>query len=474
MALLYDQDTELKAIISIVDDRVPEKYRTSLLGRLTSEHFHNAPTLAAFNRVSSIAKKRYEILTRDELVADPVIDEDLRDILRTNFKKVKPCKNQKQIRSVINVLDKYRKIRSVYGIANDSFKELDKTEVDIDSLLSEITEAVAKANSGLNDDQFFLNFGKNDTSDKIIERLLTNEKPTRIPTGYAEYDSRNGGVPEKGVMIIAATTSGGKSTVAMNLGAQFYLKQNKSVCRISLEMDDMAETRRLASHLTRIPFSKFQSGKLSSMDKQTLKRKMKEFSEHGVKHGIVYTSISPDKGVTSEEAFAMVAPFGYNIIMIDYIGLLAGMDAKSQWFQLSEVAAAAKRFSSAHNCLVVVLAQLDDTTEGLRYSKGIKEHADTMWKWSYVKPEQRELHILPIRCDKDRDGEVFSFELAERFDVMTAENLQDTGYSPESGSSYSEEEDEEDEKPTKKKKRKKGKRKDYDEDQEEPTSYALT
>ena len=52
-----------------------------------------------------------------------------------------------------------------------------------------------------------------------------------------------------------------------------------------------------------------------------------------------------------------------------------------------------------------------------------------MWSWNYSKKEQREIRILPINVDKARDGELFTFELGERFDIMMAENIEgDSGY----------------------------------------------
>ncbi len=110
-----------------------------------------------------------------------------------------------------------------------------------------------------------------------------------------------------------------------------------------------------------------------------------------------------------------------------------------------------------------------------------------MWQWNYTKPEQRELRILPVRVEKDRDGEVFNFELAERYDIMTADNMPDAQYSPE---------DEDEDAPTKKSKKGKGsgksgksgkskdkdgkpkkakkRRLDDDDDEDTTASYALT
>lgn len=474
MALLYDQETELKTLKTIVDGRVPEHHRAALLGKLSFEHFHDAACQAAFKRLSHIAKNRFEILTLREVVSDPSIDEDLRDVLRDNLRKMRPLRNRKELNAATHILDQYRKLRTVYQAAADTLDKFEEPEIDIDSITNKLADAVSKANSGLAEDQFYLHFGESDSSSDIIDRILLNEKAVRIPSGFETYDKENGGLPEQGVFIIAATTSGGKSTVAMNLCAHWYLKQNLSVAKISLEMDDVQETRRLASHLTQIDFSKFVHGRLNMQDKQLVKKKMEEFTAHGKKHGIRYTSLSPTRSMTIDDAFAAVSPFGYKIIAIDYIGLLAGMDASSQWFQLSEVTAQAKRFSRAHNCLVVLLAQLDSNTDQLRYAKGIQEHADTMWRWNYSKQEQRDLHILPIDVAKDRDGKVFQFELAERYDVMTAEDI-----AGDSGGSYSPAEDDEEDVYSPKKKRKKrslgNKRKavEDDEDEDSAETYAL-
>lgn len=484
-ALLYDQDSEIRCIKTLTDESIPAGIRSTLLGKLASDHFYNAPTLAAFNRIDTLAKKRFEIVDLNSLTADPVIDEDLRDILKSQVRKEKSCKNKKQINNLLDVLERYRKIRAVYGIAKDSFAELEKSEVDIDSLLNKVTEAVSRANASLAEDQFFLNFGVNDSSAGIVDAVINRKVSPRIKTGYVEYDKRNGGLPEHGVFIISATTSGGKSVLAMNLAVRLYRKGKKSVCRISLEMDEEQETRRMASHLTKIPFNKFKENKLSMADKANVKKAFEEFSAWGLKHGIAYTTISPTRAVTINDVFRMIKAFSYQIVMIDYIGLLAGMDSESQWFQLSEVAAVSKRFSrEGGKCLVVILAQLDDTTDKLRYSKGIKEHADTMWQWNYTKPEQRDVRILPIRVEKDRDGEVFNFDLAERYDIMSAENM------PDSAVDYSEEDDDASSKKsgkkdkggksgkgkgddTGKKKKKKARATTHDDDDDSPAEYAL-
>lgn len=464
---IFDSDTELRAIFTLTNEKIPEDFRSTFLGSLRTDHFHYPASQQAFNRIKTLASKRFHIIDFNSLVADPVIDEDLRDALKTSRRKLKPLKNEKQISNNLDLLERYRKIRAIYEMSDEALSELQKPEVDVDFLLNKMTDCVTRANASVLQDEFFLTYGTNQSYESIVEEVLNGEQDVRIKTGYKAYDDKSGGVPETGVFILAGTTSGGKSTIAMNLGAYWYEHQQRSVCRISLEMGEKQETRRLMSHLTGIEFNKFKNGTLSDKEKKILRKRLKKFSDHGIKHEIVHTTISPKKTMDADSAFAMIKPYQFDIVMIDYIGLLDGQNANDQWFNLSEIVAISKRFATANNCLVVILAQLDDESEKLRYARGMKEHADVLWKWNYSKPEQRELRILPINVDKDRDSELFGFELAERYDIMTARDMDKesgTGY----GSGY--DDDDEDDVPKKKKKKKRPSFSDDDDDAIEVSS----
>jgi replicative DNA helicase len=486
--LLYDKDSELRVIKTLLTEKIPDEVRSTLLGQLNATHFYYEPTQAAFKRIDMLAKKRFEIVSAHALLADTVIDEDLRDILKSDLKEVKACRSKKHVTEAKDILSRYRKVRTLFELSKGCLDALEESQVDVDQVLDDATATLARAAATGAEDEFFLHFGEGDTSDRVLERILNNEKEPRIPTGYKEYDKRNGGFPDQGVVILAATTSGGKSTVSMNIGAYLYEKQRRSVCRVSLEMGDEQETKRLASHLTGIEFAKFVKGNLSPKDKKKITTRFEKFREFGKKHGIRYTSFSPRNEYTAEETFRVLKPYGYDIIVIDYIGLMKGMASGEQWLNLSEVAAAAKRFSRATDCLVILLAQLDDDSDKLRYSRGMKEHADVVWQWNFAKAEQRELRILPIQVSKDRDGSLFGFDLQERYDVMTAFNMPGTDGDDE----YAPSDDDEDadgfgssKKKKKKKKaasddgksskkKKKKKRPVDDDDDDEVVSYAVT
>lgn len=156
------------------------------------------------------------------------------------------------------------------------------------------------------------------------------------------------------------------------------------------------------------------------------------------KHGINYTTWSPKAGQSMDDVLRMAKPFGYKVIVIDYVGLLEG-SGEDQWKSLLDAVGTAKNFTRQTGTLVIILAQLDSGKDELRYSKGMAEHADTFWKWNYSKDEQRELRRIPVIVAKDRDAPLMTFDLEERFDIMTAYSVGD-GESHGSGNVEYEEE----------------------------------
>lgn len=422
---LYSQDMELRCIVTLTNTKIPEPVRSTLLGKLSKEFFHYPPCSAAFNRIDVIARKRFEIIELSDLLEDPAMEEDFRDILRDS--DVKPCKSKKAITRMVERLDDYRKIRIVYETANSALDKIEGDALDVESLLDEISEKVNKARRDIHEEDQFVVIGKNNNADELVHSVLNSIVDPLIQTGFTKYDDRNGGLPEEGVMIIAATTSGGKSAVLMNLLTNLYMKAKMRVGRISLEMGDKQEMQRLLSKLSGVSFWKIKQNKLSPKEKQRINKAYQEFKQYGEDNGCVFTSISPTRGMTIDDALRMVKPYAFDVLGIDYVSLLEGVDDENQWRVLSSIVRQCKVFSRENKCLVIVLCQLDAETDRIRYSRGMKEHADVMWSWNYTKKEQREIKILPINVDKARDGELFSFELGERFDIMTVENIEGGG-----------------------------------------------
>lgn len=429
---LFSTSLELKAIKSMavshgdgskVDVNKATLVSSFLMASMDESFFHYEPCKAAFNRLITVSRKRSKIISFDDLIEDPALNEEYRDILR-EFKK-KPARTQDAARDLLDQLDTYRKTRHLYYMSKNVIDKLKEPEVDVDALLDETTDRLSHTRSRESMVDALVTIGHQANAEDLADEAMSPEDEVLLKSGFTEFDARNGGLPSEGVMLLAATTSGGKSVTRMNLMHNIYKLNAVSVCTVSLEMNAKKETRRMLSRLTGIPFWKFNKKRLKADEKEFARKKWKSFHKFGVKNECSYSLLCPTRGLSIQQLLMLVKPYGFKAIAIDYIGLLEGVDGADQWKVLSSVTRECKVFSAENKCLVILLAQLDSEDDRIRYSKGILEHADNAWIWNYSKQEQRDLKTLPIKQLKARDQELFPFDLKEHFEIMTVLNPED-------------------------------------------------
>lgn len=433
---LYSQAFELKAIRTITSGagaanaedgtlEINERTKASalLLSSIDESFFYFEPCKAAYSRILTISKKRGQIVTYDDLLEDPALDEEFRDILRENRKKSSLSVDNAQ--RLLEGLDKYRKVRSLYFLAKEVIESVTDTSVDVDALLDKVTNSLTHIRSRDNVGESIRTVGKDANGLDLIDEALSTEDDVLLKTGYREFDEKNGGLPSEGVFILAATTSGGKSVFRMNLMSNIYLLNSVDCLTVSLEMNAKKETRRLLSHKTQIPFWKYVKQRLEKSERRASRKAWRLFHEHGKTNDCRYSILCPSRGVTITQLLMMIKPYGFKAIAIDYISLLEGVSEDNQWRVLGDIVRECKIFTTENHCLIMLLAQLDSEDDRVRYSKAIVEHADNAWTFNYSKPEQRDKHEIPIRQLKARDQEIYGFTLAERYDVMTVMNMDD-------------------------------------------------
>lgn len=418
---LYSQNLEIRAIKTICDPRISRIEREILLGKLDKSYFWFPPSKSAFIRVSSIAQKRTTLIDFDDLIEDPTLEEDYRDILKDS--EVKACRSKKSLATMVTSLSEYRKARYVYKMCKDGIEALKQDKVEIDELLNNLGETIAHARKDITEESKMYAFGHKDNTKTLIHDILHKQKDPLIKTGYTAFDNENGGLPTHGVVILAGTTSGGKSVLAMNILYNAYLSQHISACRVSFEMDDEQEGGRFLSRVSGVPYFKFVQSKLNPREKKFIQRKVKEFRLIGKKTNSRFAQICPTRSMTIDDTLLMIKPFGFKVVAIDYVTLLEGADGDNQANALSSIARKCKLYSKETKTLILLLAQLDSESDKVRYSRAMQEHADVVWVWNYSKPEQRETKIIPIRATKVRQGVLSNFELKDEFDVMKISNL---------------------------------------------------
>lgn len=346
---------------------------TSVIAKCRADSFYNDAAAAAYRRILAVAKTTSEFPSWEEICSDPVIKESHRKELVCSEPKLATDKIKAS--KLVFALDRYRKLRNLYLMCESGIESLSKDSVDIDEVLETSSETLMNLRTNARDlDNQLIHFGKGNNSSGLVKSRLNNTNPNVVPTGFRDYDDMNGGFTYGSLVTIAATTGGGKTAVA---GIQLLINMSayEPTCLVSLEMTAEECTDRILANLGGVKVNKFSMGKLSEEEKKRAALGYSKWVKEQKERDTRYTIWSPDEDVSIEEILYGLLPFGYRVILVDYIGLLKGVDGDDQWRQLSNAARFAKIFAKTHNVIVILLAQSSEEGK-LRYAKAIGEHSN--------------------------------------------------------------------------------------------------
>lgn len=415
---LYSLSLEIKALRTVTSPDIKKAHRISMLGRLSPDLFSSEVTKKAYKRVSKLVETRSMILDWEDLLEDPNLNVDFRDELRDAEEQ--PAKGMKGFERILEPLQKYRKRRTIMTVGRTIAKDLEgsEEEFDEDQYLLEIADKLNQAKGGQQNEKVYSFGGNKSNALKFAQKTLDNPQERLYKTGYKAYDDKNAGLPTSGVFILGASTSGGKSVFSMNLANRIALANGIHCLKITLEMTAEQEMNRMLAMISGVDFWKIKQHNLTKKEKKKVMEAAKMYDKQLRKKGARNSFVSPDRGMTIDDVLYMATAYNAEITVLDYVGLLEGVDDGDQWKNLGSVVRRAKVHSKESNKLIIILVQIDGETGKIRYSQAMKEHADVVWTWNYSDPEIRETKVLPIQVIKVRDGELFEMPLKEVFEKM--------------------------------------------------------
>lgn len=416
MAKLVSTKIELAALRGLCSPN--RRISGTLLAGLDETYFYNEQAQDAYKKILGIMSSTGEAPRWHHLLEDPSLSEDTRDFLKNSRIKIK---KKKQITTAVRILNRYRQLRGLYFLGEDLIDRLQKKKVDESQLLQKVSDSLAKvrANKSLKD--LALHFGKNNNSYDLVKRMIFEEqKRNYLPTGFRDFDQKNGGIFLGTLFTIGGSTGGGKSALAAQL-AMFWAKIGESVVLVPLEMSKEEQTARLLANVAEMDVRKILLQRLSEDEKKKVIKKYIKYVKRAKEKGGRYTIFKPEQDMTIEEILTIASTYAPRVVIVDYISLLKGVSGQDQWQKLSDVARYCKIFAANNNCIVVLLAQVSEEGK-IRYSQGVKEHSDYAWLFVSTK-ESRENEILNIEQGKGRNAELFPFSLRARLNVMRIGDL---------------------------------------------------
>ena len=205
------------------------------------------------------------------------------------------------------------------------------------------------------------------------------------------------------------------SLMAVNLLIrQFRLGYNVVLC--SYEMTDEEVLVRLLANIGEVDMGELQNNKLVPPKASQVTAAWREFNLEGYERTNGYHIICPKSETTVPEIGFRVRNLKPDVLILDYINLLGSSmgPAEAQWQKLGDISREAKILANKLNCVVILLAQIDDAYN-LRYSKAIKDHANFVMAW--IRDDtSKASHILNIKQIKARNAPLYDFPLGEKFE----------------------------------------------------------
>lgn len=268
--------------------------------------------------------------------------------------------------------------------------------------------------------------------DSMQAKIGNLEKGDGIKTGFNEIDNVIGKMYNQSLVVIAARSSVGKTTLALDIIKNSRdLKQqggNKRVAFFTLEMSESEIADKLASNVARIPFNlvKHYGADWVSEQIYTLGFTDKITNLYDEVKSDIYIN---DKSQTIDSLIISAKEINYqnklDLIVIDYIGLIENNKFKERHESVGDISRRLKKLAKDLNCPILALCQINRLVSefnkpelsNLRDSGSIEQDADVVISIhkDEHEPKNRKISILKNRSD----GKLAEFTVKFNYDFQT-------------------------------------------------------
>jgi replicative DNA helicase len=234
-----------------------------------------------------------------------------------------------------------------------------------------------------------------------------------IPTGFADMDKLLGGFQRTDLIILAARTSVGKTSFALNLAVN-AAKANATVAVFSLEMSAEQLASRLLSMESGVDSPRLRSAHLNEQES----RKLEAAMNHLVNLPI-WVDDTPSIPIMElrSKARRLAAEHNLDMIIVDYLQLVASDGGESRVQELGQISRALKALARELRVPIIALSQLSRAVEqrtphipqlsDLRESGALEQDADVVlfiYRDEKYNPDTDKKGVADIIVAKHRNG----------------------------------------------------------------------
>ena len=182
-----------------------------------------------------------------------------------------------------------------------------------------------------------------------------------VPTGFRDLDEITGGLQRSDLIILAARPSVGKTSFALSLAYNVATTSQATVGVFSLEMSREQLVQRLLGRTPASTPTQLRTGHIRDTELQVLMEAM-----GGLASMPLYIEDTPGLSVMEvrSKARRLQSQSGVDLIVIDYLQLMAGRRTDNRVQEVSEISRCLKALARELNVPVIALSQLSRAVEG--------------------------------------------------------------------------------------------------------------
>ena len=258
-----------------------------------------------------------------------------------------------------------------------------------------------------------------------------------VPTGFGLLDRILGGFQKSDLIVLAARPSMGKSALAFTIAEKAARVYGKSVAVFSLEMSDEQFIQRLLSMRSGIDSHRLRTGSIHDDDWVALLDSANELAQLPL--------YIDDTGAMSiahirSECRRRVVEGGLDMVIVDYMQLMAGIPGKkseNRQQEISAISASLKALARELNVPVLALSQLSRAVESrankrpmlsdLRESGAIEQDSDVVlfiYREDYYTEDTDRQNIADVIVAKHRHGATGTVSLYFRKELTQFRELE--------------------------------------------------
>jgi replicative DNA helicase len=242
-----------------------------------------------------------------------------------------------------------------------------------------------------------------------------------IPSGYIDLDRLLGGFQRTDLIILAARTSVGKTSFALNLAVNAAVKARANVAVFSLEMSAEQLASRLLSMESGVDSPRIRSGHLNEQESRKLSHAVNFLAE-----APIWVDDTPSIPIMElrSKARRLAVEQGLDLIIVDYLQLVVADGGESRVQEIGQISRALKSLARELRVPIIALSQLSRAVEqrtphipqlsDLRESGSIEQDADVVlfiYRDEKYNPDTEKKGVADIIVAKHRNGPTGKVEL---------------------------------------------------------------